>query len=146
MKLASRKHGGKEPTADQGVDRPQIPMAPRPKVAGTVGAAILLLTSAVHATAYPDAVAEVASPPVDQFMHDLLPGMWLFFAWHLAVVALGVLWVCWRRRNDPSTLIAFAAAVTAGDTVWVGFLAGWTFFGTWLLAIAAACLVAATMR
>ncbi len=118
----------------------------RPRITATVGAVVLLLTAAAHGSAFADAQAEVANPPVDQFMHDLLPGMWVFFSWHLAVVAAGVLWVTWRRRTDSRTMIGFAAAVTIGDAIWVGVLAGPLFFGTWLIAVAATCLVAAALR
>ncbi len=120
--------------------------ARRSRIAATAGSVILLLTSAVHGTAFPDALAEVADPPVDQFMHDVLPGMWLFFSWHLAVVAIAVLWVSRRTQRESRTLLGFAAAVAAGDAVWVGLLAGWLFFGTLLLAVAAALLITATLR
>ena len=116
------------------------------RIAARAGAVILLLTSAVHGTAFPDALAEVANPPVDQFMNDLLPGMWLFFSWHLAVLAMAVLWVSGRRGAESRTLLAFAVAVTAGDAVWIGSLAGWLFFGTLLIAAAAALLLNAMLR
>lgn len=128
------------------LDRSPRRIATRPRVTATVGAVVLLLTAAVHATGFPGAVSEVADPPVDEFFHDLLPGLWLFFSWHLAIVAAAVLWVTWRRRGDSRTMIGFAAVVTLGDTVWVGILADWLFPGTWLLAVAAACLVAAAQR
>ncbi len=117
-----------------------------PWMAARAAAAILLLTSAVHGTAFPGALAEVADPPVDQFMNNLLPGMWLFFSWHLAVVAMAVLLVSRRRRCESRAVLGFAATVTAADAVWVGSLAGWLFFGTLLIALAAALLIIATLR
>ncbi len=120
--------------------------ARRPRIFATTGASLLLLTAAAHAGGFSAARDEVADPPVDQFIHDVLPGLWLFFSWHLVVVAAAVLWVTWRRRLDGRTMIVFTAAATIGAALWVGFLAGWLFPGTWLIVVAAGCLVAAAAR
>lgn len=95
---------------------------------------VLGAVSALHATGVSWVARSLESAPPD--LQRLLPGVWLFFSWHLlalagAIVATAVASPPWARP-----VIWGCAVVAIVDTVWVSVIAGF-FIGSSLLVVAA---------
>ena len=107
---------------------------------------LLLATGLFHATGIGGVVEVVADPAFAEFYKRALPGVWIFFSWHLLALALGAGWAAVRRNATARPLLVFLALVAAVDTLFVGAAAGPLFAGTLMLAGAAACLAIAAAR
>ena len=119
---------------------PQASRGHRALVAFT--AVVLFATAAFHATGYAPLRAEVEKSTLSSFYRNSLPGIWLFFSWHLTAVACALAWVSLRTSPSARPLLTFTAVLVCVDTVFVFSLAG-LFAGTVLLAVAAVCAVTA---
>jgi|SRR5688500_17159235 len=105
-------------------------------------AVVLFATAAFHAIGYGALRDEVETSALSSFYRSSLPGIWLFFSWHITAVAFALSWVSLRASPAARPLLTFAAVLVCVDTVFVFSLAGF-FAGTVLLAVAAACTVTA---
>jgi hypothetical protein len=63
-------------------------MSKLPRVAAAVGALLLLGTAAYHGTGYKEVSQSIASSTAGVFLKHAVPGLWIFFSWHLAAMAL----------------------------------------------------------
>jgi hypothetical protein len=61
-----------------------------PRVLAGIAAIVLLATAAFHATGYRAIVEGVSASALTPFFRRALPGIWLFFSWHLVALALGL--------------------------------------------------------
>jgi hypothetical protein len=110
-----------------------------------VASVILLITATFHYTGYEPIAGAVADSSLPEFFRDAIPGIWLFFSWHLTAIAAACAWLSWRGSSESRALLVFCAIVSCVDTVFVFTLAG-LFAGTILLAAGALCLVIAAVR
>ena len=112
------------------------------------GLASLLLaaTGLFHATGYRGVVEAVADQALGPFYSRALPGVWIFFSWHLIALALGAAWMAARGAAAARPLLVFLALVAMVDTVFVASAAGPLFAGTLILAAAALALAIAALR
>ena len=115
------------------------------RVSVGVAACVLVATAAFHGSGYPGAVAAAATPGVSPFFARAIPGIWLFFSWHLIGVAGALIWAAVRASRPARPLVVFCSVLVVADTVFVFTLAG-MFAGTILLAIAAGLTVMAAVR
>lgn len=116
-----------------------------PRTLAGVSAIVLVATAAFHASGYRAIVSGVSASALSPFFRSALPGIWLFFSWHLVALALGVAWASIRGSSVARPLVWFIAVVACVDTLFVFSLAG-VFAGTVLLALAAIGLVTAAVR
>lgn len=116
-----------------------------PRFLAALGGLLLLATAALHGSGYGGISAAIAEAPVDAFVRDVVPSLWLFFSWHLAALAVAAMVAAFLGATHLRPLLWFAAVVAFVDMLWVFTLAG-VFIGTALLALAALCLVAAAAR
>jgi hypothetical protein len=87
----------------------------------------------------------VAASALSPFFQRTLPGIWLFFSWHLVALAFGLGWASIRGSSSGRPLVWFIAVLACADTLFVFSLAGF-FAGTALLSVAAIGLVVAAAR
>jgi hypothetical protein len=111
----------------------------------SLAAIVLVATAGFHATGYRSLSASVMSSAISPFFQKALPGIWLFFSWHLVALALGLVWATLRVDGSMRSLVRFIAILVCVDTLFVLWVAG-VFAGTILLAGAAVCLVIASLR
>ncbi|HUO84822.1 MAG TPA: hypothetical protein VM534_06870, partial [Thermoanaerobaculia bacterium] len=116
-----------------------------PRILAAIAAIALAATAAFHATGYQDIVEAVSATEMSRFFRDVLPGIWLFFSWHLLALALGLGWAVLRADRSVRALVTFIAGLVCVDTLFVFSLAG-LFPGTLLLFGAAICTVIAAVR
>lgn len=116
-----------------------------PQALAALAALVLVATAVFHGSGYSGVSESIGGSSASSFLKGVVPGLWLFFSWHLAALGLGALWAALRGGASMRALVWFAAAVVAVDTLWLLKLAG-LFAGTALLALAAACLVTAALR
>lgn len=116
-----------------------------PRILTALAAIVLAATAAFHATGYGAVVDAVASPDASSFLRKALPGIWLFFSWHLVALAAGLGWASFSGSAAARPLVSFIAILTCVDTLFVLRLAGF-FVGTGLLAGAAVAVVIAAVR
>ena len=116
-----------------------------PRLLTSFAASVLVLTAAFHATGYGALSESVATSAISPFFQKALPGIWLFFSWHLVALAVGLAWASLRGGGSARPLVTFIAVLACGDTLFVLSVAG-IFAGTLLLAGAAICLVIASVR
>lgn len=119
--------------------------AKTPRVLTSVAAIVLVATAAFHATGYRTLANSVAVSALSPFFQKALPGIWLFFSWHLVALALGLGWASVHGAGSARPLVIFIAVLACADTLFVFSLAG-LFAGTVLLAGAAGCLIIASVR
>lgn len=108
-------------------------------------ALVLLATAAFHATGYRPLVDAISASALSPFFRRSLPGIWLFFSWHLVAIALALAWSAIRGSSHARPLMIFCAVLVSVDTVFVFSLAGF-FAGTALLVAAALGVVIAAVR
>lgn len=116
-------------------------MKRRARVLVAVAALILLATAAFHGSGHGDVSAAIAASSASAFLQGVVPGLWLFFSWHLVAIGLGALAVAMRGGRSMKPLLWFVTVVTLVDTLWLLKVAG-VFAGTGLLALSALCLAA----
>lgn len=116
-----------------------------PRILAALAAVVLLATAAFHATGYGPLLEAVNGSALSAFFRKSLPGIWLFFSWHLVAVACALGWVSVRGSRSARPLLVFASVLVCADALFVFSLAGF-FAGTALLAAAAACTVIAVAR
>jgi len=116
-----------------------------PRILAALAAVVLLATAAFHATGYGPLLEAVNRSALSPFFRKSLPGIWLFFSWHLIAVASALGWVSLRGSRSARPLLVFAAVLVCVDTLFVFSLAGF-FAGTALLAAAAACTLIAAVQ
>jgi hypothetical protein len=116
-----------------------------PRALAALTAILLAVTAAFHATGYRAVAEAVAGSAMSPFFRAVLPGIWLFFSWHLVALALGLAWASLRGTPPVRPLVVFIAILVSVDTLFVFSLAG-LFAGTVLLACAAVCAVIAAVR
>ena len=107
---------------------------------------LLAATGVFHATGYRGIVEIVSDPAFGPFYSRALPGVWVFFSWHLIALALGAGWAAARGAAGARPLLVFIALVAVVDTVFVAAGAGPFFAGTLMLAGAALSLVVSAAR
>lgn len=116
-----------------------------PRALAGVAALVLFATAAFHGSGYSGVSESIAASSASSGLKEIVPGLWLFFSWHLSALGLGALWATLRGSSTMRALVWFGAAVVAVDTLFVLKLAGF-FAGTVLLALATACLVVAAVQ
>lgn len=116
-----------------------------PRILTSVAAIVLIATAAFHATGYRALASSPGLSALSPFFQKSLPGIWLFFSWHLVALALGLAWASVRGARSARPLVTFIAVLACVDTLFVFSLAG-VFAGTLLLAVAASCAVIASVR
>lgn len=116
-----------------------------PRILAALAAIVLLATATFHATGYEPLREAVGRSTLSPFFRKSVPGIWLFFSWHLVAVACALGWVSLRGSRSARPLLVFAAILVCVDALFVFSLAGF-FAGTALLAAAAACTVFAAAR
>jgi hypothetical protein len=116
-----------------------------PRLLAGAAAIVLLATAAFHATGYRSIMDGVQASSLSPFFRRVLPGIWLFFSWHLVALALGLGWASIRGSSSARSLVWFIAVLVCADTFFVVSLAGF-FAGTALLSAAAISLVIAAVR
>ena len=116
-----------------------------PRILAALAAIVLVATAAFHATGYGAIVDAVGASAMSSFFRKALPGIWLFFSWHLVALAFGLGWASMRGSGSARPLVSFIAILTCVDTLFVFSLAG-LFAGTVLLAGAAVSAVIAAVR
>lgn len=107
-----------------------------------VGSLVLVATALFHGSGIGDIRAALGDSSLAPFFVGLFGGLWLFFAWHLVVIALPPLYVAMRRLPGARAIVAFCGLVAFGDFVWVVSLAGF-FPGSIALLLGSLCLLAA---
>ena len=117
-----------------------------PRALAGLASLLLAATGLFHATGYRGVVEIVADPAFGEFYGRALPGVWIFFSWHLIALALAAAWAAARGAAGARPLLVFLALVAAGDTVFVATGAGPLFAGTLMLAAAALSLAIAAVR
>ncbi len=97
-------------------------------------AAIMLITSAFHATGY-GPLAEALSPAgLGEFFSRGVLGLWLMFSLHLGALALAAGWVAlWPGRGTREVLLLVAALLTVDVALLVAYVGA--FAGSLLLAL-----------
>lgn len=117
-------------------------MVPR-ALAGLSGL-LLLVDAYLHSTGAAPVREALAGAEIPEFFAQALPIIWLFFSWHLVVVAVPLLWA--SITNPPWFLPAsiFCGVVALGDFFWVYSVGGW-FPGTVVLLLVVAALGATTI-
>lgn len=116
-----------------------------PRILTALAAILLAATAAFHATGYGAIVDTVATSAMSSFFRKALPGIWLFFSWHLVALAFGLGWASLRGSSSARPLVSFIAILACADTLFVFSLAG-LFAGSVLLSGAAICVVIAAVR
>jgi len=116
-----------------------------PRVLAGIAAIVLVATAAFHATGYRAIVDGVSASALSPFFRRALPGIWLFFSWHLVALAFGLGWASIRGSSSARPLVWFIALLASADTLFVFSLAGF-FAGTALLSFAAIGLIVAAVR
>jgi hypothetical protein len=116
-----------------------------PRLLSALAAILLAATAAFHATGYRAVADAVAASAMSPFFRTVLPGIWVFFSWHLVALAFGLAWAALRASSSARPLVVFIAVVLCADTLFVVSLAG-LFAGTALMGAAAACVVMAALR
>src|SRR5262249_52724057 len=95
---------------------------------------MLIATAAFHASGYSSIASQIESSSAPSFLKRAMPTLWLFFAWHLLVLAVGSIFALRLGRAAGPVLLA-CAVVVVGDFCWVFSIAG-LFAGDVLLLIA----------
>jgi hypothetical protein len=93
---------------------------------------LLLIVAYLHSLGFEDLNATLASSGVSGFFAEALPMQWLFFSWHLSVIAVLLIWVALSSPKWSLPAAIFCTAITFGDFLWVFSVAGW-FPGTMIL-------------
>ena len=62
------------------------------RVLAAIAALILVATAVFHATGYSNLIDEIGKSSLSSFFRRSLPGIWLFFSWHLLAVACALGW------------------------------------------------------
>ena len=100
---------------------------------------LLLADAYLHSTGTADVRAALEGAQLSDFFGHALPIVWLFFSWHLAVVAVPMLWASLTNPSWFLPAAVFCGAVALGDFFWVYSAAGW-FPGSLILAAVAVAL------
>ena len=115
-----------------------------PRALIAFAAVTLLVTAAFHATGYRAVAAAVSATTMSSFFQNTLPGVWLFFSWHLGALAIGLSWIALVASPQMKPLLWFISVVLFVDTLFVVSIAG-VFPGTILLAVAVVSLLVASI-
>ena len=108
-----------------------------------IGAAglVLIFTAALHGSGTAGVSTAIAESSASDFLKETVPGLWLFFSWHLVAIGLGALVAAMNGNREMRPLVWFITGVSLVDMLWLLRVAG-LFVGTGLLALAALLLVA----
>lgn len=98
----------------------------------SLAALLLLIVAYYHSTGHAAIVSAVNASNMDAFFIAAAPALWMFFSWHLAVMALALSWGAVSNAIWLRAACIFVALVSIGDFFFVFSLAGW-FPGTYLL-------------
>ena len=104
---------------------------------------LLLATSYFHSTGLAGLEDALSKTSLPEFLIEGIPILWLFFSWHLFVVAVPLLWLAVRPPSWSLPIALFCGVVVLGDFIWVFSVAGW-FPGTIVLAVVAASILLAS--
>ena len=102
------------------------------RVLGGLSGLLLLLTAYFHSTGIDGVRAAVEKAQMTGFFAEAFPVLWLFFSWHLMVIAMPLLWAAIKSPSWFFQACIFCGLVALGDFFWVFSLAGW-FPGTIIL-------------
>jgi hypothetical protein len=116
-----------------------------PRILAGVAASVLIATAIFHATGYPAIADGISATTLSPFFRRALPGIWLFFSWHLLALAFGLGWASISGSGSARPLVWFVAVVVCVDTLFVYSSAGF-FAGTLLLFLAAVSLLIAALK
>ena len=105
---------------------------------------LLLATSYFHSTGLAGLEDALSNTSLPTFLIEGIPILWLFFSWHLFVVAVPLLWLAVRLPSWSLPIALFCGVVVLGDFIWVFSVAGW-FPGTIALAVVAASILLASI-
>ena len=122
-----------------------MPATKLARILAGIAAVVLVARAAFHSTGYLNVSKAVSASGIPKFIRQTLPGLWLFFAWHLLALAAAAGWAAFRASPSARPLVVFCTAVVGVDTAFVFSQAG-LFAGTLMLAGAAVCLLLAALR
>lgn len=115
------------------------------RILAGIAAIVLVAGATFHSTYYLNVSKAVSASGIPKFMRQTLPGLWLFFSWHLLALAAAAGWAALRGTPSARPLVVFCTAVIGIDTAIVFSLNG-LFVGTFMLAGATLCLLVAALR
>ena len=110
------------------------------RILTALSAILLLVTAYYHSTGLESVVQAVESVSLPPFLSQAIPGLWVFFSWHLTVLAVPLLWAATQVPSWFLPATVFCGVVVLGDFVLIYRIAGW-FPGTGLLLFTAICLL-----
>jgi len=105
---------------------------------------LLVATAYYHSTGLAGLEDALSNTSLPIFLVEGIPVLWLFFSWHLFVVAVPLLWLAVRLPNWSVPVALFCGVVVLGDFLWVFSVAGW-FPGTIVLAVIAVSILLASI-
>ena len=103
-----------------------------PRVLAGLSGLLLLTDAYFHATGAGAVRDALNNAEVVTFFAEALPVIWLFFSWHLVVMAMPMLWAAIANPGWIMPAAIFCGVVALGDFFWVYSVAGW-FPGTLIL-------------
>lgn len=114
------------------------------KIFCATGCVLLFVTAIFHGTGYSEIRDAVSESNASAFLKGALPGVWLHFSIHLAVlIAFGILALF--SAHAARSLLALLALAVAADAALVFSFAGF-FAGVALLVAAALCFALAAIQ
>lgn len=113
-------------------------------VAGTIGAVILMLTAAFHATGFVKVAQIASSGEISGLLSMALPALWLLPSIHWAAFAIAAIAAIRNRGRLARWLLLAIAALVAIDGASLLLHVG-PFAGAWMLLGAASFLIASAL-
>jgi len=114
-----------------------------PRTLAGLSGLLLLVDAYLHSTGTYRVKEVLNTTQIPEFFAQAFPILWLFFSWHLVVIAVPLLWASITSPRWFLPASAFCGVVVLGDFFWVYSVAGW-FPGTVVLLLAVVSLAATT--
>ena len=102
------------------------------RVLSCTSALLLIATAYLHSTGTEGVRELLAANNITGFFGEALPVIWLFFSWHLVILATPLVWASITNPHWFFPASAFCSVIVIGDFFWVYSIAGW-FPGTIIL-------------
>lgn len=116
-------------------------MQPVARALAGLGGVLLLINSYLHSTGLAGVREVVGAVELPGFFAAALPVLWLFFSWHLVILAAPLLVASAANPRWFVPAAGFCGAVALGDFFWIFGVAGW-FPGTVIQLVVVALLAA----
>lgn len=108
-----------------------------------IGSILLLVTAVLHGSGYTQVSAAISKSNASAFLKHVVPGLWVHFSIHLAILATFGLVLAFSIQR-LRILFALLALAAVADAAWAFLLAGF-FVGVALPAAAALCFAFAAL-